>query len=117
MATNKSKSTAQLDVDIRFLLANERTLLAWIRTSLALFVGGLAIVQLADNSQLQELTGLLVIAIGSIMTGIGYIRFQAADTAIRGGYLPAPGYGPILQTVFVILFGIGIIASKLLGLW
>ena len=117
MSTSKSEARANLDVDIRFLLANERTLLAWIRTSLALFVGGLALVQLAGNSLLQEATGLAVIAIGSLMTGIGYIRFQAADKAIRGGYLPEPGYGPVMQTIFVILLGVGIIATKILGLW
>ena len=34
--------------DVRFTLANERTYLAWIRTSLALIGGGLAASQLID---------------------------------------------------------------------
>jgi len=34
--------------DVRFTLANERTYLAWIRTSLALIGGGLAAIQLID---------------------------------------------------------------------
>ena len=34
--------------DVRFTLANERTCLAWIRTSLALIGGGLAASQLID---------------------------------------------------------------------
>jgi uncharacterized membrane protein YidH (DUF202 family) len=39
------KTPAQLDIDIRFLLANDRTLLAWIRTSLAVLAGGLVLMQ------------------------------------------------------------------------
>jgi putative membrane protein len=35
--------------DYRFTLANERTFLAWIRTSLALLAGGVAVVQLVPG--------------------------------------------------------------------
>ena len=35
--------------DARFSLANERTLLAWIRTSIALIAGGLASAQLLEG--------------------------------------------------------------------
>ncbi|MFC7482946.1 YidH family protein [Luedemannella flava] len=37
------------DIDVRFLLANERTLLAWLRTALALMAGGVALAQLAHD--------------------------------------------------------------------
>jgi len=36
------------DPDPRFTLANERTLLAWLRTALALVVAGVALVALSD---------------------------------------------------------------------
>ena len=38
----------KIDIDVRFLLANERTLLAWIRTAVTLQAGGLAVTQLAE---------------------------------------------------------------------
>ena len=39
------KSTEECEPDYRFTLANERTFLAWIRTSLALLGGGIALLQ------------------------------------------------------------------------
>jgi putative membrane protein len=38
----KHPDEAARDIDYRFSLANERTYLAWIRTALALIIGGLA---------------------------------------------------------------------------
>ena len=43
------RSSADLDVDARFLLANERTLLAWVRTSLTLLAAGVGTLQLVDE--------------------------------------------------------------------
>jgi putative membrane protein len=90
-----------LDPDIRFLLANERTLLAWVRTALALIVGGLALTQFGDTST-TSLVGITVILTGAIMTLIGLARFKSADKAIRKGQLPASGYGPQLQVIAVV---------------
>ena len=43
------RSSADLDVDARFLLADERTLLAWVRTSLTLLAAGVGTLQLVDE--------------------------------------------------------------------
>ena len=43
--------------DYRFTLANERTFLAWIRTSLGLMAVGLAVAQLPRSSQVDTSWG------------------------------------------------------------
>lgn len=104
-----------LDVDVRFLLANERTLLAWVRTALALMAGGLVLTQL-DDSSARVLFGVVAILTGAAMATIGYVRFRSADEAIRQGRLPDPGHGPALQVVGVIIFAIIIALVELFNL-
>ena len=43
-----------MDVDARFLLANERTLLAWVRTSLTLLAAGVGTLQLIEPRRWAE---------------------------------------------------------------
>lgn len=72
--------------DPRFSLANERTLLAWIRTSIALIAGGLATSQL-----LQDLPGarwalavpLAVLGLG--MAAFSHGHYEAIQYAMRHG--------------------------------
>ncbi|GIH05134.1 membrane protein [Rhizocola hellebori] len=91
-----------LDVDIRFLLANERTLLAWLRTALTLMAGGVALAQFAGDRLLAQLVGLSLLGLGSLGGVIGYLRFRATGRAIRAGQLPTAGHGPALMTVAII---------------
>lgn len=100
------KKGEKLDVDVRFLLANERTLLAWVRTALALIVGGMALTQLSQVSQQLSLVGIASIIAGAVITALGYRRFKAADAAIRSGTLPEAGSGPKLQVYGIIGFAL-----------
>jgi len=98
----------RLDVDARFLLANERTLLAWVRTALTLLAAGFAVQQLAESS-----TGL---ALGLLGTGAaavvaGGLRYRAADAALRAGRLPAGGRAPYLLVAAVL--GLAVVAVVL----
>lgn len=94
----------QLDVDIRFLLANERTLLAWIRTCLALQAGGVAIMHFGNAA--QNKVGISLIIFGACTAVIGYLRYRLADQAIRGGELPRAGFGPLFETCGVLILAI-----------
>lgn len=79
-----------MDPDVRFLLANERTLLAWIRTAIAVIAGGVALMQFGGGS-VHTVIGISAIVLGAALASIGYIRFKGADKAIRRGELP-PSY-------------------------
>ena len=54
--------------DYRFSLANERTFLAWIRTSLALIAGGLAVIHLLAGSTVWRSLGILLILLGGLIS-------------------------------------------------
>ncbi|MDP9240328.1 MAG: DUF202 domain-containing protein [Actinomycetota bacterium] len=91
----------RLDTDIRFLLANERTLLAWLRTALSLEAAGFALITLAHIAG-GTAVGVGLVALGSISALIGYLRYRSSDRAIRAGVLPVPGRGPALLTMGIV---------------
>ncbi|HEX5797601.1 MAG TPA: DUF202 domain-containing protein [Candidatus Saccharimonadales bacterium] len=115
MKSNKDKN---LGPDIQFLLANERTLLAWIRTALAVLAGGIVLIQFAaEDSNAQDLVGTAVVILGAFMATVGYIRFKAADKAIRRGELPIIGNEPLIQTGAVILVALVLATTHIINLW
>jgi len=112
-------SEDRLDVDVRFLLANERTLLAWLRTALALLAGGVALAQLAGHRVILTVVGVGLLVLGSVAAIVGYLRYRAAGRAIRAGTLPEPGRGPALLTaatvavaaVLILIYAAGTVGS------
>ena len=71
--------------DYRFSLANERTLLAWLRTALALVAGGVAMTQFVP--ELGFPGGGPVVSVGLLLAGLGtalagHRRYVANEAAI-----------------------------------
>ena len=62
--------------DYRFSLANERTFLAWIRTSLALIAGALAIDQLAPDIAPAPLRIALCVVLAVIGAGLAALSYR-----------------------------------------
>ena len=91
----------RLDVDARFLLANERTLLAWVRTALTLLAAGVAVEQLAADVAGRTPLALLLLGSGLIAALAGGARYRAADTALREGRLPLTGRAPYVLVAMV----------------
>jgi len=77
--------------DYRFTLANERTLLAWMRTALALIAAGVAVIQLVPGSDVvRHVLGFLLIALGGVVAGVSYRHWFENEAAMRRGEpLPA----------------------------
>jgi putative membrane protein len=105
----------RLDIDVRFLLANERTLLAWLRTALALQAGGVALAQLAGRRAVLSAVGIALLVLGSAAGIVGYLRYRAAGRAIRAGRLPAPGRGPAFLTAAIVALAAVLVAVYLFG--
>lgn len=72
-----------IDPDYRFSLANERTFLAWIRTSLALAAGGLGAASLLDDFPGEEILGIGLLLLSFVTAAMSYRRWALAETAIR----------------------------------
>ncbi len=99
------------DPDYRFTLANERTYLAWIRTSLALIAGGLAVIQVVPEFGFaggRETLGAALIALGTVLAGGSMQRWATAEEAIRQDL-------PIPVTRLPVVLGIGVILITLLA--
>ncbi len=79
--------------DPRFTLANERTFLAWIRTSLALIAGGVALeaFELPISPVLNLASAVILITLGTltpVYAWFGWARIERAMRASRP--LPSP---------------------------
>ncbi|MCS5478058.1 DUF202 domain-containing protein [Corynebacterium sp. YIM 101645] len=91
--------------DPRFTLANERTFLAWTRTSLAFLAGGIALAafpleQISD--EIRTLTAIFVVAIGLLISGGAAMRWLRVERAMRHKRpLPIPAIVPLLSVAAV----------------
>ena len=74
-------------VDPRYLLANERTLLAWLRTGLALQAAGLAVAQFVTGPPRWvrgSISGALI-SIGVLVAALGYRHTRNVKQAMYDG--------------------------------
>ena len=100
---------ADLVVDARFLLPNERTLLAWVRIALTLLAAGVGTLQLVEE-RWRTGPGLGLLVLGAATAFLGVRRYARADEAIRHGRLPPAGRGPVLVAAAVGLVAVAIVA-------
>jgi putative membrane protein len=71
-------------VDVRFLLANERTLLAWVRTALALLAAGGAIYEFTEIDG-RKVFAILLAVVGIAAAAAGAARYADTARAIESG--------------------------------
>jgi putative membrane protein len=104
--------------DYRFTLANERTFLAWLRTSLALLAAGVAVVQLVPAFTIpfaRSLTGGLLAALAVVAAGAGVLRWRSVEHAIRRSRPLPPQRVPWVMAaglVLLALFGLVLIVLR-----
>src|ERR1700677_3483274 len=103
-------------------LANERTFLAWVRTSVAVVVFGFAIGRFAValrqlgrfQGQATNTTGLSVwMGMSSILAGVGMVvagllRYRKTRSQIDMGQFEPAGFIVDLVTILTVLFGLAL---------
>ncbi|GAB4203279.1 MAG: hypothetical protein OHK0013_17270 [Sandaracinaceae bacterium] len=106
-------------VDSRFLQANERTLLAWIRMGLGFLGFGLVLERglLAgmagppDDSPVLRIAGLLLMMLGPVSTLLGVYRYHRVHQALVAHEDVRLGAGPAIAVAIVVsVFGLALTA-------
>lgn len=90
--------------DYRFTLANERTFLAWVRTSLALIAGSVALVKLVPAFTVpggRRVLGVVVALAAAAVALVAYRRWVGNETAMRHSQ-PLP-YSWLPEVVAILL--------------
>ncbi|GAA4584330.1 hypothetical protein GCM10023194_23980 [Planotetraspora phitsanulokensis] len=98
--------------DPRFTLANERTYLTWLSTSLALSAGGIAMAVVPEGvfvPWVRTLLALVLVSLSAVSAATAYPRWRHIQRALRrGDPLPPPALAPV--------FGYGVAAVAVVAL-
>jgi putative membrane protein len=112
MTTERPAPDDSSEPDARFSYANERTFLAWIRTSLGLVTAGLAITQLLppfDFPGGRRLIGLPLIGLGVAIAISSFRNWRGNERAMRLGQ-------PLPESLLPRISAIVVSAVAILGL-
>lgn len=100
--------------DYRFTLANERTFLAWIRTSLAIIAAAVLLHQLAPVSSsktLHTFVPAVLIAFAGIIAVSAYLRWKSYEIAMRHGRALPAGAGFVSIALFSLMIAGLVVAA------
>ncbi|GAA2895467.1 hypothetical protein GCM10010517_60220 [Streptosporangium fragile] len=92
--------TVDQEPDPRFTLANERTYLTWLSTSLALSAGGVAMAAVSADvfvPWMRTLLAVVLVALSALSAAMAYPRWRRVQRALRrSAPLPPPAIAPVL---------------------
>ena len=96
--------------DPRFTLANERTFLAWIRTSLAFLAGGIAIEAFTGDIfdlPIRKFLATVLLLLGMLLSAGATIRWLRVERSMRHrAPLPLPIIAPLVAVGGAIASGV-----------
>ncbi|MEX0789948.1 MAG: DUF202 domain-containing protein [Actinomycetota bacterium] len=102
----------------RTILANERTFLAWARTSLALVSAGVAVARFLPPGQVEGLgkgAGVILIILGTTTLVLGYRGWGQNQTRILQGTAIGRQTGPRLLAAGMVVAVVTALAVTLTG--
>jgi putative membrane protein len=97
--------------DVRFTLANERTMLAWLRTALALGAAGLGATEFLDSQPplARAAVGVPLVALAVVTAAVAYRRWERDERSMRL-------HEPLRYDRFPQILALSIAAIVLVGL-
>ncbi len=110
-------AASESEPDVRFMHANERTFLAWIRTALALIATGVAAAELLPKLSVpygRRTLGLPLIGLGAYVAIAAYRQWQANERAMRAGEpLPHSRMPTVLAAGIALLAVLAIVVGAI----
>jgi putative membrane protein len=105
--------------DPRVALANERTLLSWIRLALALVGAGTTIGTVADIHPvwLHVVVAVVPVVLGLAAALLGYARWQRVDDSVRSGVALPPDRELRLVAVAVAVIAVVAGVAAVVGIF
>lgn len=107
-------------------LANERTFLAWIRTSIGIMAFGFVVVKFSlfvkqislilgkgnviQNRGYSAIVGIVLVAVGTITSVLSYIRYRQTEKQLKEGYYTHSSLLITVLTAFIFLVSVLLIA-------
>ena len=98
--------------DPRFTLANERTYLTWLSTSLALSAGGVAMAAVRADffvPWVRTAMAVILVVLAALAAGMAYPRWRRVQRALRRD-------APLPPPALASLFGYGVAVVAVLAL-
>ena len=98
--------------DPRFSLANERTFLAWVRTALAMFAGGVALhaLEVPNTDWVRTLLVVALIGLGGLICVFALLRWARVERAMRRNEpLPSFELGVVMTVALTLIAALLII--------
>lgn len=102
-------------LDLRYSLASERTLLAYQRTAIALIVAAVGFAHFLDRGPLLLSLCLVLAASGAVAAIGGHQRYRAANAAVESGDPLPSSPVPLLLTVCLavtVVLSVVMVATK-----
>ncbi len=107
-------------------LANERTFLAWIRTSVTIMAFGFVVARFglllrelsgsstsAPSTPLSQATGVLLVLAGSAILIVAFLRFLGTRSDLEKGQFRSRAGLEWVLTIIMVLVGVGLAAYLL----
>lgn len=96
-------------------LANERTFLAWIRTSLAIIGLGVLVGKLIETDGLTaEVIGIAMVGFGAAMLIYSISRYERTLALLNKGMFSAARWGPIILAALGLFVAVGALVLLLI---
>ena len=131
MINNKNMNKENSDTKLREHLANERTFLAWIRTSIALMGLGFVIVKFAlflkELSVIMEglnisisegfsaIIGTAMVALGAVLTFFAFLQFKKVESQIDSQNYKPSTLISLFLTIAIVLGGLILVVHFITG--
>lgn len=115
-------------MDSRFVQANERTLLAWIRTSLAMMTFGFVVARLGSwlndirdsgreaHTSFGTALGAAFVVLAVLVDVLAVVRYRRTSDALRAGREAAQDRLPFLFGGAVIVLGVLVVIQMIMAL-